>query len=336
MHQAKVRRLLVICGPTATGKTGLALSLAKKFGGELVSADSRQVYKDLNIGTGKDLPKNSKFKKQGSGRPGYYQIGGVKVWGYDLVSAKKEFSVAQYVGVAEGIIEDIWSRKKLPILVGGTGLYIKGIIEGIPTASIPKNRIIRNSLKRKSVRELFDILAQMAPIRAGSMNISDRKNPRRLVRAIEIALWRLKSGSKVKRKKAGQGIRAQTLLVGLTAPKDFLCQRIKQRVKLRLEQGVEKEIKQLLKNGVSWENQSMDSLGYRQWRDYFERKVAKEEVIRRWEKEECRYAKRQMTWFKKNKRINWFDISKPDYRKSVEKLVKKWYSTKDNASAEKN
>lgn len=331
-----MKKLLVICGPTATGKTSLALHLAKKLDGELVSADSRQVYKGLDIGTGKDLSKSSKFREQSSKLPGYYEIEGVKVWGYDLVSPKKEFSVGQYVKVANKVIENIWLRKKLPILVGGTGFYIKGIVDGIPTALIPKNKAVRKSLEKRSAKELFETLAQLAPIRAGSMNISDRKNPRRLIRAIEVAQWKLKSGAKAKTEKGDLGSQAPTLFVGLTGPKNFLYQRIKKRIQVRLERGVESEIRELLESGVSWKSQSMDSLGYKQWRDYFEGKIAKEKVIKKWEREECKYAKRQITWFKKDKRINWFDISKRNWQESVEKLVKKWYSTKKNASPKKN
>jgi tRNA dimethylallyltransferase len=331
-----MKKLLVICGPTATGKTGLALHLAKEFNGELVSADSRQVYKDLDIGTGKDLPKSSKFREKNPKLPGYYEIEGVKVWGYDLVFPKEEFSVGQYIKVANKVIENIWSRKKLPILVGGTGFYIKGIVDGISTALIPKNKAVRKSLERRSIKELFNALAQLAPIRAGSMNISDRKNPRRLVRAIEVAQWRLKSGAKAKTEKDDLGSQAPALFVGLTGPKNFLYQRIKKRIKVRLRQGVEGEVEKLLESGVSWKNQSMDSLGYKQWKGYFERKITKEKVVRKWEREECKYAKRQITWFKKDKRINWFNIKDSDWQKSVEKLVKKWYSTKHNASTKKN
>lgn len=313
----------------------MALHLAKEFNGELVSADSRQVYKDLDIGTGKDLPKSSKFREQSLKLPGYYEIEGVKVWGYDLVSPKKEFSVGQYIKVANKVIENIWSRKKLPILVGGTGFYIKGMVDGISTALIPKNKAVRKSLERRNIKELFNTLAQLAPIRAGSMNISDRKNPRRLVRAIEVAQWRLKSGAKTKTEK-DVGSQALTLFIGLTGPKNFLYQRIKKRVKTRLKQGIESEVEKLLESGVSWKNQSMDSLGYKQWKGYFERKITKEKVVRKWEREECKYSKRQITWFKKDKRINWFNIKDSSWQKSVEKLVKKWYSTKHNASTKKN
>jgi tRNA dimethylallyltransferase len=133
-------KLLVICGPTSTGKTILAISLAKKFNGEIVSADSRQVYKGLDIGTGKDLPKNAKIKYLWMKKFGFYEIKGIKIWGYDLADPRHSFSVSQYLRFAERVISDISKRGKLPILVGGTGLYIKGVVDGIPTAEIPKNK----------------------------------------------------------------------------------------------------------------------------------------------------------------------------------------------------
>lgn len=186
-------KLLVICGPTATGKTALGIYLAKKFEGELVSADSRQVYKGMDIGTGKDLPGNSKLEIRNSKLGGSYKVAGVPIWGYDLISPKEEFSVARYIKIAGKIIKDIWERDKLPILAGGTGLYIKGVVDGIPTAFIPKNIALRESLGKRGVRELFEILAEMDAVKAASLNISDKKNPRRLVRAIEIASSKLKT-----------------------------------------------------------------------------------------------------------------------------------------------
>ena len=159
------QKLLVICGQTGTGKTSLAIFLAKKFNGELISADSRQVYKGLDIGTGKDLDEVKKSN--------------VRVWGYDLVDPKKNFSVGNYIKFAQKTISDIQKRGKLPILVGGTGLFIKGVIDGIPTAFVPRNMKLRKNLEDKSPNELFEMLAHMDPIRAGAMNVSDRLNPRR-------------------------------------------------------------------------------------------------------------------------------------------------------------
>src|SRR3990172_2929291 len=217
-----MKKLLVICGPTATGKTSLALQLANLLAsgpkgsgpvGELVSADSRQVYRGMDIGTGKDLPKKARFKitdlRFKDNTIGYYEIEGVRIWGYDLVEPTEEFSVSKYIETAGYVIDDIWRRGKLPILVGGTGLYIKGVVDGISTANIPKSLSLRMQYKEKSVDELGEILGSIDPFKLASMNASDRKNPRRLVRAIEV------SSTKVKGKRqAVDGIRADVLFVG--------------------------------------------------------------------------------------------------------------------------
>lgn len=300
-------KLLVICGQTGTGKTSLAIHLAKKFNGELISADSRQVYKGLNIGTGKDLMEIAKSK--------------IKIWGYDLVEPKKNFSVGNYIRFAQKAIGDIQKRGKLPILVGGTGLFIKGVTDGIPTAFVPRNLKLRKNLEEKDTNELFEILAQLDPIKAGSMNRSDKLNPRRLIRGIEVATWGLEG----KTHRLFEKPKYQLLEVGLQASLDNLPKKIEKRVDKRIKDGVEAEIKKLISSGISWDSQSMTSLGYRQWRDYFEGKVAKQTVIDNWKKEELRYAKRQLTWFKKDTRINWFDSQDKNLFKSVEKLVKKWY-----------
>ena len=299
-----MEKLLVICGPTATGKTALAIKLAKKFDGEIVSADSRQVYKGMDIGMGKEW-------------------GDVPIHGYDLVDPRREFSVSKYLKFARKILKDIWRRGKLPILVGGTGLYIKGVIDGIPTVEVPRNNELRKRLEEKSADELFESLSQLDAVRAGSMNSSDRKNPRRLVRAIEVAQWNL-----------GHGVKCLTsdilhptsvLVIGLTAAKEPLNKRIEDRVGERVKAGIKKEIESLLKNGVSWDDQSMMSFGYRQYRDFFEGEVPEEVVVSEWTREEQKYVKRQMTWFKKDKRVGWFDIFEVDYQKKVEKMVAKWY-----------
>ena len=300
-------KLLVICGQTGTGKTSLAIFLAKKFNGELISADSRQVYKGLNIGTGKDLKEIERSK--------------IKIWGYDLVDPKKNFSVGNYIRFAQKATLDIQKRGKLPILVGGTGLFIKGVIDGIPTAFVPRNLKLRKNLGEKDAGELFEILAQLDPIKAGSMNRSDKLNPRRLIRGIEVATWGLERKTPRLFKKP----KYELLVIGLQASLGSLSNKIEKRVDKRIKDGVEAEIKKLISSGISWDSQSMTSLGYRQWRDYFEKKVTKEEVINNWKKEELRYAKRQLAWFKKDVRINWFDSQDGNLYKKVEELVKKWY-----------
>lgn len=317
-----MKKLLVICGATSTGKTRLAIDLAKRLNGEILSADSRQVYKGMDVGTGKDLPAGAKLKIPWFKSFGFYEIAGVKVWGYDLVDNTKEFNVAQYIKIAGKIIADIEGRKHLPIIAGGTGLYIKAIVDGIPTAEIPRNEGFRKSLAKKTPDELFEMLARLDSLRAGGMNSSDRKNPRRLIRAIEVA---------VSTKKPTVSRRPSTvdsLFIGLSAPQNTLFERIEERVKSRVRGGIENEIHNLLKKKIGWKSQPMTSLGYGAWQDYFLGKKSKNEVISDWTKEEKAYAKRQMTWFKKEKRIHWFDITKGNFTKEVEKLAEKWYISK--------
>lgn len=291
----------------------MAIYLAKRFNGEIVSADSRQVYRKLDIGTGKDISKIKRAK--------------VSIWGYDLVEPKKNFSVSQYIKFARKAIIDIQKRKKLPILVGGTGLYIKGVVDGIPTAFVPKNNALRKNMQNKTTSELFEILAQMDTIRAASLNSSDKKNPRRLIRAIEVATYKL----------GGKGLgffkkpSYDSLFIGLFMPLSSLGKKIDKRVFLRIRQGLEKEVKELIASGVGWDSQSMTSLGYRQWKDYFDGVISKDKLLSLWKAEEKRYAKRQLSWFRKDKRINWFDSSKAGYRKRIEKLVKKWHNKPDAA-----
>ena len=336
MHQIKSKKLLVICGPTATGKTSLGLYLAKALPfdgerdkplGELVSADSRQVYRKMDIGTGKDIPKGADFKRVRF-LSGYYVIDGVRVWGYDLVSPKKDFSVAQYYRIVKKVINNIWKRGGLPILVGGTGLYIKAVVDGIPTASVPKNKKLRRHLADKSVDELYETLAKLDAVKVASLNSSDRYNPRRLVRAIEIAQWKL-NGRKRRNMVSGLIDKSEDVLfIGLKMKKEKLADNISKRVKKRLKAGMKKEIEDLLKSGISWENQSMNTLGYKEWREYLNGNEKKSDVLEKWKRDELHYAKRQLTWFKKDKRIKWFDVSRPKSKDDIEKLVKKWYKTR--------
>jgi tRNA dimethylallyltransferase len=319
-------KLLVICGPTATGKTSLALKLARKFDGEVLSADSRQVYREMDIGTGKDLPEGAKLKFPWFGKYGYYEIEGIKVWGYDLADPRHEFSIAQYLKFAERIIADIEKRGKLPILVGGTGLYIKGVCKGIPTASVPKNPKLREKYEGKSADELFEIVAQIDSIKAGQMNSSDKKNPRRLIRAIEVATWKIDNVEKEKGIERKERV-FDILSIGLIAPMALLEERIERRVADRVGGGIKEEIEKLLRKGVNWGMQSMSGMGYGQWRDYFEGGVEEAPIISEWKRAELSYAKRQMTWFKKDPTIKWFDITAKDYPKNVEKSVEKWHNS---------
>ena len=332
------KKLLVICGQTATGKTLLGIDLAIKFGGEILSADSRQVYKKLDIGTGK-TERNTRYviRKTKLGML-YVPNNSTRIWCYDLVEPAENFSVSQYFDAARKITADIWERDNLSIIIGGTGLYIKALIDGIDTISVKPDGSLRKELSRKSISELYEILVKVDPQKAGVLNESDRKNSRRLVRAIEIAKKVSSIKYQVSSKKednrneypaidnGNNGLNYDSLLmVALKAEKILIDERIEKRVLQRLEMGFEDEIKKLLKTGIDWKYGSMSSTGYHQYEDLYKGNIDKDEFIRRWIAAEQKYAKRQMVWFKKDKRINWFDVSKKDYFEDVEKLVESWY-----------
>lgn len=304
------KKILVICGPTATGKTSLGFNLAKIFNGEIISADSRQVYKYMDIGTGKEWHND------------------VKIWGYDLVDPKDNYSVADYFREMKVVIEGIWDRNKLPIIIGGTGLYIKSLIDGIPTVDIPKNESLRESLEKMSVNEMFDKLAVLDSAKAAQMNTSDKKNSRRLVRAIEVAVWNIENSTQkkvVEKRKRVLDKNVDTLLIGLTAPIEILIKNIENRVEKRMNNGFIDEVEMLLKMGVTWKNQSMNSLGYKESQAFFKEGLSYEEFIKKWIVNEMKYVKRQMTWFKKDKRAIWFNTTDINYVENVVNLVNKWY-----------
>ena len=358
-----MKKLLVICGPTAMGKTSLGVKLAKKFNGEIVSADSRQVYKGMDIGTGKDINKFSIFNFQFSIKDkyqiGHYKIDEVRVWLLDVVKPDYQFSVADYVKCANLVIKDIWKRKKLPILVGGTGFYIKGLVDGIETIGVEQDWELREKLTSCRVNELTSLLKKLDPEKWERMNESDRRNPRRLIRAIEIALQIRNPKSEISnpdvkiedarlKRRHKSEIRnskfktKNTLFIGLTAENNVLYQRIDKRVEERVKQDIVKEIKRLIKMGYSWENSVVGTtIGYREWKECFagsrlkaraagiasgdarQGSRLKEEIIQKWKYAEHGYARRQMTWFKKDKRISWFDISKKGWENDIMSFLRK-------------
>lgn len=282
-------KILVICGPTAIGKTSLAFELAKKFDGILISADSRMVYKYMDIGTGKDSEKYG------------------HVLGYDLVNPDEEFSVSQYLKFATNSIKNVIEEKKLPILVGGNGFYIKAVIDGVATHRIEPNKILRENLKDKTSQQMYKILENADPEKANQLNESDRQNPRRLIRAIETA-------GKIPEENFPD---YDVLMIGLRLDKGDLAKRISDRVDERVKMGFEKEIDFLRRKGF-WEGAPSMTIGYKDWPN-----------IDKWKNEEIKYAKRQMTWFKKDKRVKWFDAGKESLTsetyEEVEKLTQKWY-----------
>ncbi len=316
-------KLLIICGPTATGKTKLALELAKKFNGEIVSADSRQVYKGLDILTGKDLPENInqqtlnikyQYKDKKYQLP-FYEINGIKLWMYDVVKFDEEFSVGHYQAIASQLIKDIYMSGKLPIVVGGTGLYIRSLAQDLSTLHIPPDYSLRKKFENNSVEELQKYLQKVEFSKWENMNQSDRSNPRRLIRAIEVAKWQ-----KVHKLKKEKPLTRDILWIGLTASTTILNQRIGERTRARWTGGALDEVKKLNVNKVP------PILGLNQVRNFFEGKITAETAIGEWSKSEFDYAKRQITWFKKQPDVHWFDITDPTCASKVGRIIRKWYT----------
>lgn len=326
-------RLLAIVGPTATGKTALGLRLAARFGGELVSADSRQVYRGMDIGTGKDLPAERQILAETSidadgktYRLPAYSVGGIPVWMYDVVSPDEPFSVALYRTLARAVIRGIVCRGKLPIVVGGTGLYVAALTAPAETYAIPPDYGLRKRLEGESAASLADRLRRIRPDVWETMNASDRNNPRRLLRKIEIAEHGPSVGT-------GEQPPAQDVYsVGLTASREMLYARIDERVDRRVACGALAEVADLIARGYGFDLPSMSALGYRDWRPVFaeHETVAKaravDEAVVRWKYGEHAYARRQLTWFRAKPDTVWFDVGDPGYAELVEAAVTAWYT----------
>lgn len=277
-------KILVIVGPTSIGKSDLAVHLAKKFNGEVVSADSRQVYKGLDIGTGKITPA---------------EMCGIPHHLIDIVSPKKNFSVSEYQKIATDKINNILERGKLPIICGGTGFYIQAVVDGIDLPEIEADQKLRKRLEKMSLSELQKKLQSLDPKRLKKI---DQKNKVRLIRAIEIAE---KLGKVPQIKK---NIKYKAIIIGLYADREILDQKIRERLKKRLRRGLVKEVYDLHKNGLSWKRLEELGLEYRYISLFLRGIISRSQMLLELENKNIQYARRQMTWFKKDKRINWFKI----------------------------
>lgn len=282
-----MNKLLCIVGPTGTGKTARAIEEAQKTPSIIVSADSRQVYRGMDIVTGKDHPK------------------GIKIYGIDIVDPDQSCSVAVWHDAVMPNIEKAWQESRQVIVVGGTGLYVKALTDGIPTMQVPINQPLRDELSSLSITELQQKLHKLNPSKFTSMNHSDSLNPRRLIRAIEVA-------GHPERTCPEQGRRSRRIscdyqLIGLKYFDDSnYSSAVRQRVLDRLKQGAVQETKSFLsKYGKSI--QSMSAIGYRSLINFIENKCTKQEMIDSWVEGELAYSKRQFTWFRKQPVI-WYDI----------------------------
>ena len=290
-----MKKLVVILGSTASGKSELAVKLAKKFNGEIVSADSRQIYKGMDIGTGKVT------KKEMAGVPHYL---------LDVFSPKRRFTVVQYRKLALKAINKIFKKRKVPILCGGTGFYIQSIVDGIIIPEVKPDWVLRLNLNTLKTQELFNRLKKLDPRRAKTI---EKKNRRRLIRALEIIIKTKKPVPVLKKKPLPYPV----LIMGIK--KEKLEKLIERRFQKWLKQGFIKEVIKLRKSGLSWRKIEEFGIHYRVAVQYLQNKINREKMIKDSLKELRNYAKRQMTWFKKDKRIKWTKT-----HKEAEILVKRF------------
>ena len=273
---SKKIKLIVILGPTASGKSDLAVELAQKFNGEIVSADSRQVYRDMDIGTGKITKKEMRE---------------IPHCLLNVASPKQRFTVARYKKLALAAIKKIQRQEKLPILCGGTGFYIQAVTENITIPDVKPNWQLRKRLEKKSAAELFTMLKKLDPHRAKNI---DRENPRRLIRAIEIVKA---TGRPVPELKFSRPF--DVLILGVKKSPAELKKLIATRLKKRLGQGLVAEVKKLKNGGLSWKKLDAFGLEYRWTAKYLQRKIGYADMTVCLQKDIGHYAKRQMIWFKK-------------------------------------
>lgn len=299
-------KVLVILGTTSAGKTSLGVKLAQEFKGEIISADSRQVYKGMDIGTGKDLAE--------------YKVNGQKIKYHliDVANPKQQFDLAKYQKLAFKAIRDILERNKLPIVVGGTGLYIQVLIDNYKLTNVKPDLKKRANLEGLSLEELFKKLLKLKPEFAKRLNNSDKNNKRRLVRYLEVIST---SGFE---KTGRQDSLYDFLLLGLDFPDEIIKARIIKRINDRLDnEEMVEEVDKLHKNGLSWERLESFGLEYKFISQYLQDKIDYETMIEKLSTASYRYAKRQKTWFKRlekqGHKINWV----PD-QLAAEKLIKAW------------
>ncbi len=327
MKKMNNNKIIVILGPTASGKTGLGVKLAYKFNGEIVSADSRQVYKGMDIGTGKDLDEyviSSKFKVQSSKlrlKNRDKEIVKIPYHLIDVVSPKTQFSLAKYQKLAYKAIDDILRRGKLPILVGGTGLYLQAVVDGYNLSRVKPDKALRAKLEKKSADRLFAMLKKLNPAAADKLNESDRKNKRRLIRHIEI--WKTQISANFKQTDANK-ISYDFLVLGSVRPSEILHKRIYKRLIERLEkEDMIREVEKLHKQGVSWKRLESFGLEYKYVSLYLQKKLTYDEMVEKLFIAIRQFAKKQMSWFRRwerqERKIYWIKN-----RGEAERLARKF------------
>jgi tRNA dimethylallyltransferase len=286
----KTDKLITILGPTACGKTSLAVHLAYKIGGEIISADSRQVYRGMTIGTGKDLDD--------------YIINGIKIPCHliDIAEAGEEYNLFRFISDFKNSYVEITNKKNVPILCGGTGMYIEAVLKNYAVPDVPVNEEFRKTLENKTDEELIEILESYKSLH----NDTDTENRRRLIRAVEIAHF--SSEKKISQEK---GFMGESHVFGVQLPRDIVRKRITERLYKRLKEGMIEEVQALLDSGINANRLIRYGLEYKYITQYLLKEYSYDEMVRLLNIAIHQFSKRQMTWFRGMERrgikINWID-----------------------------
>lgn len=314
--------LISIVGPTASGKTSLSIALAKMFNGEIVSADSMQIYKGMDIATAKPTDE----EKQGV----IHHL-------MDFLDIDKDFSVAQYCNLAHAVIADIHNRGKLPVLVGGTGLYVDSLINNITFSQSESDEKLRKELYNKytenGVEYLLDYLREFDPDCADKLSVE--KNVKRIIRAIEV--YKLTGVTMTEHNLNSRLVESpyKVVKIGLTATdRQFLYDRINKRVDFMVENGLVEEAKEFM--SISHSKTSAVAIGHKELMPYFSGELSLDSCIENLKMQTRRYAKRQLTWFNRDKEINWFNIDILESNKLLEQtqeLIKKVLFDEENSKS---
>lgn len=298
-----MKKVLVITGPTAVGKSDLAVDLSVMFNGEIISGDSIQVYRGLDIGSGKVTQEEMK---------------GIRHYNLDVLDPKENYSVALFQRQAREAIDEISAQGKLPVLCGGTGLYLKACFYDYEFEADSK-QLDLTPFEKMSNEELVDYLQAKDSKALETIHPNNRK---RLIRACAIAsTGRTKTQSIDSQKKE---MIYDALILGLTCERPLLAERINQRVRKMQAKGLKQEIENLLHKGVSFDDQCMQGIGYKEWRGYFEGTLSEEEVIEAIQLHSRQFAKRQYTWFNNQFPVVWFDVFEDGWKEHLIQRVKEW------------
>ena len=293
-------KVIVILGPTACGKTSWSLKISKKINGEIISADSRQVFKKMDIGTAKE-PGDWRWHVSWNGLRRSYYIEDVPHHLIDFLDPGKSFNAAEFRDKAVKYVKMTYKHGRVPVVAGGTGLYISTLVDNFNIPRIPPNNKLRKSLEEKSHDQLMELLETLDIKTAKKIDV---RNKRRIIRALEVSILTGEPFSDQQKK--GEPM-FDFLQIGISTPRDVLHDRINARVDSMVDAGLIDEIKLLLRQKYSWDLPSMSGIGYKQFKCLFDGVCSEDEAIENLKRDTRRFARRQLTWFRRDKRIEWFD-----------------------------